>query len=553
MRMRSLLCLALAAGLLVSAGAPPRAWAGPTANFEVLLVKANLALKQGKYADALKMAQEALAQDANQPLALAIQGRSQLELGDTAGSLATFGKLDAIKPKDNSWRTAYGIALLRMEMPKDAVPQLEKGVAADPEDGVGRYSLGFAYYLTGQYRKALPQFEAAIERESELHAAHYYRGRCYAQAGETAEARRDLEAAIAQNPAGPLAESARQAIASLGEGGAAPAAKKDEEGAAYAGKIKVGFAYDSNVLLANDDLVVTQNPYGDPKDGRVEVELQLGARKELDKDLAASAGYNFIGHFQLGFGGQPGGATRDFSITTHVGRAGLEYALNAENTVGVSGNYILTALGPLDSMHPLSQQALGTISYTYKHSKETSLGAFVQYGRDFFPRKGISLPHKGTSSPLDVRQLDANNLHPGITWTESFDQGYFSLTGSLFWRRNDKQFNTSGTPGAKDTYVGPRFEVEVKRKIPEIDENLTASVDAFYSYENHYAYKEAGLKHEQGHRTIGTVTLGYQFTDHLSAEASFRGEGLDTNVAGSVVVDRSYQRFIGAIGLIYEQ
>ncbi|MCB0218139.1 MAG: tetratricopeptide repeat protein, partial [Chrysiogenetes bacterium] len=335
-------------GLLVSVSAiPARAQESAGAlqektesYYEIQVVKGNLALKEGKFEDALAIAEDVLADKPNNAEALAIKSRALFSLGRGSEAVEGFQKLEGQDLEDQRWRIGYGITLREQGDEAGAKAQFEKAAKAHPESGAANYNLGVSLFNEKNYKGAAPYFDKAIEAKFSLAASNYYRGRCAQERGNTGKARSSYQAAQSAGPSGRLASDLDKAVASLDAG--APAAGEEEGGLRVSGRL--GYSYDTNVTLNPSDAAnstVAGSPFtgGSQKDGRIETVLDLSYSASKG-DTTLGGGYNFLGFWQLGHGK----ATTDFTLLSHDLGIFAQHDYG-ENAVSLSVDGVLSTLG----------------------------------------------------------------------------------------------------------------------------------------------------------------------------------------------------------------
>ncbi|HET6934801.1 MAG TPA: protein kinase [Candidatus Angelobacter sp.] len=164
---------------------------------QAVLQRTNLALYlvyAGDYAAGAKVAQEALQLSPGSEDAMGALAMAQLGQGDLPAATATYQKLQSMSPRGASMAN-LGLADLAMYQGRDAdaVPLLEKGIAADiaakdsASAGTKSIALAQAYLSQGQKAKALATADQALKL-SPGHSIAFAAGEIYVAAGELPKA-----------------------------------------------------------------------------------------------------------------------------------------------------------------------------------------------------------------------------------------------------------------------------------------------------------------------------------------------------------------------------
>lgn len=560
------LCLGLMFGLTLATGIVP-VHAQDSAEsliektdsyYEIQVVKGNLAIKEGNYEDALEFAGNVLADKPNNAQALAIKTRALFSMGRGEEALAEYKELEGQDLEDQTWRVGYGIVLRTQGDTGAAKKQFAKAVKAHPDHGAANYNYGVSLFNEQKYTEAAPYFDKAIEAEFSLAAAHYYRGRCAQQAGDTAEAGAQYNQARAAGPSGRLAADLDKAIASLDAG---PGAAEPTEAAGLRVSGRLGYSYDSNVLLNPTDLTnqsVGATPIlgGSQQDGRIETVLGVNYEAS-DGDSVFGGGYNFTGFWQLGHGK----ATTDFTMLSHDLGVFGQRALDDDNAVSLGVNGVLTTLGRIPSAdagspnglkHELfNVQLIVDLSAYHSVSDELLAGLFFQYSRDFRPEDPL-----GIASPLPNGLFDADIYHAGARLIHDIEgmtgqEGNVNASLAFFWRQNegDTSDAVSTTPKISSdaaSFLGPRVRAGVE---VDVVENVTLSTDILYSFEYHYDDEALNTSNRADHRFHGIVKGRYDATENVGVSLQYRGELMKSNVSNP---DPSYDRHVVTFNLEFQ-
>jgi Flp pilus assembly protein TadD len=136
-----------------------------------LTQRAGDAFASGDFAAGYELARQALTESPDDPMVVAIAGRSALELG-LDDAVAYLGSLVELTPDDaTAWRD-FGMALFNSADLAGAERALRTAVRLDPQDRLARINLGHVAYLDGAVEEATLQLwqtaELAPEDEEAL-------------------------------------------------------------------------------------------------------------------------------------------------------------------------------------------------------------------------------------------------------------------------------------------------------------------------------------------------------------------------------------------------
>lgn len=558
-----LLCLGLMLGLTLATGIVP-VHAQDSAEsliektdsyYEIQVVKGNLAIKEGNYEDALEFAENVLADKPGHAQALAVKTRALFSLGRGEEALGEYKELEGQDLEDQTWRVGYGIVLRAKGDTAAAKKQFAKAVKSHPDHGAANYNYGVSLFNEKKYAKAAPYFDKAIAAEFSLAAAHYYRGRCAQQAGDTAEAGAQYNQARGAGPSGRLAADLDKAIAGLDAG---PGASEPTEAAGLRVSGRLGYSYDSNVLLnptdlSNQSVGATPILGGSQKDGRIETVLGVNYEAS-DGDHVFGGGYNFTGFWQLGHGK----ATTDFTMLSHDLGVFGQRALDDDNAVSLGVNGVLTTLGRIPGADDSSTtglrhelfnvQLIVDLSAYHSVSDETLAGLFFQYSRDFRPEDNLGTPV--ATNPLPNGIFDADIFHTGARLIHDIEgmtgqEGNLNGSLALFWRNNET--DTAGVAVSDAaSFLGPRVRVGVEVGVVE---NVTLSTDILYAFEYHYDDEALNTSNRADHRFQGIVKGRYDATENVGVSLQYRGELMKSNVSAP---DPSYDRHVVTFNLEFQ-
>jgi Flp pilus assembly protein TadD len=105
-----------------------------------------------------------------------------------------------LAPDEPYYNYALGAVLSTQRNAGNAVPYVEKFLAAKPQDARGRLLLGVALYRTADFEKARRELEAVADKEITAAAANYFLGRIALRNNNTDEAERRFQQAVIHAP-----------------------------------------------------------------------------------------------------------------------------------------------------------------------------------------------------------------------------------------------------------------------------------------------------------------------------------------------------------------
>lgn len=169
------------------------------------------ALKQGNYAEALKLTRAGLAQSPSSAQLLTLRAMAFSGQGNSAESLRAFQR--ALQASPNYLPALEGTSqLLYKEHSQKAVPFLEQIVRLRPTDSVAHAMLGSLAFLRGDCGTAAEQFEASPDQLEAQPSAKLEYASCLTQLNKSDQGIAVLQSMLAADPGN---GSARQAMAMI--------------------------------------------------------------------------------------------------------------------------------------------------------------------------------------------------------------------------------------------------------------------------------------------------------------------------------------------------
>jgi tetratricopeptide (TPR) repeat protein len=372
------LCLLLVCCLLGGGLLAPRPASGATEKAEVAYAKGILAYDQRNYLDALEHFRKAVELQPDNADAHFYVGLSLSRIGEFAEAITALETALRLDPSMDQAYYPLGLAYFQENRFKEALAAFERAAKVKPDDAATQFYLGFTRYKLGQYRRAIPFFERAMDLDPSVTlSAQYYRGAALYHLERDAQARQAFESTIATAPDSILARNAQGYL------GAIDSRAREQQLVQVEGL--VGYQYDDNVTLADDDIISGES------DGRAILSfvgrlipvrtrpLRLGIEYVLFQSL----------HFDLS----------EFDIQSHTGRVFARTKL-PRVTFRVAADYNFTTLGGENFSEAVTVEPsarvrqtdalFAVISARYRNSDYTN--QFIQPGEeDVRNRDGWSL------------------------------------------------------------------------------------------------------------------------------------------------------------------
>jgi tetratricopeptide (TPR) repeat protein len=123
-------------------------------------------LRQGKYDEARKAAEDALHSDPQSPCAESLAGQAELGLGHLEAAQKHLEHALALQPADTDARRALGEVFLTQGRFDQARLEFQRILASRPDDFFSRYSLGISFALQHRLPQALIEFQQAYRLDS---------------------------------------------------------------------------------------------------------------------------------------------------------------------------------------------------------------------------------------------------------------------------------------------------------------------------------------------------------------------------------------------------
>jgi Tfp pilus assembly protein PilF len=172
--------------------------------------------RAGNHPQAAALAESALADGLEHPLLLNVAALNLEHLGELAGAEKLLKRAVSIGPADPGARNAYGLCLMRLERPGEAIVQFDALLALDDSLPFAHTNLGNAFLALGMVAEAESSYRRALELDANQGGALIGLARLANSRGAFGDARGWAERALAVLPGMPDAVLC-MARAELGE------------------------------------------------------------------------------------------------------------------------------------------------------------------------------------------------------------------------------------------------------------------------------------------------------------------------------------------------
>ena len=156
--------------------------------------------KQGRYEEAIKSLEEAVATDPNLARSHSALGGSYLAAGRLAEAKSALKMALSLNPDDHESELNLADAHLRLGDNSEAEKNYVKVLDSRPEDIYALNRLGIAFRLQKKYDQAVANYHRAIKIENQDENLFFNLGRCYFEMGRKKEARQCMERVLKINP-----------------------------------------------------------------------------------------------------------------------------------------------------------------------------------------------------------------------------------------------------------------------------------------------------------------------------------------------------------------
>lgn len=259
--------------------------AGASEQSERLYSRGLVELHAGRDDAALRLFDQAVQADPLDVYALYYRGALRGRRGDLDGAIADLRAALAGRPDFDQAALDLGAALNEKGEYEAAVAPLEQAKRQPSIEPHARLFLGIAYLHLENLDAARSNLSGVAERDPRLAGpAAYYLGVVSEREGRRAEAEQHLVEATRVAPSTMVGREAEELV------------RRMRETRPYGLYGSAGFQYDSNVVLAGEDVGIS-----DQDDGRAVIDVGGFYNPQLTDDIQMSVGYEFFQslHFDL--------------------------------------------------------------------------------------------------------------------------------------------------------------------------------------------------------------------------------------------------------------
>jgi tetratricopeptide (TPR) repeat protein len=461
----------------------------------------------GRYAEALRVFDQAVRADPDDPYARYYRGMTHGRLGDYAAAVEDLRAALAKKPDLEQAPLELGVALVQTGAYRDAIPWLERAQKSTDTAAQASLFLGIAHLRLGETEAARAALSRVAPADPSLEVpARYYQGVADYLDGQLAAAEAQFSYVARANPSSDMGREAVAFLSQIRAGG--PPRRYFLYGVA-------GFEYDSNVVLApSNEAIKSSLGISKQADGRAVLEAGGAYAPWHSEHAALTLGYDFYQSLQF--------ELDKFDLQDH--RPSAQFVVNAGRfQFGILGRYDFYLLRT-DSF---LQEGTGLPWVTISEESAGRTEIFFRLRRQDF----LKAPFSGL--------LDSLNYSPGV-------RQYLYLGAPerylVFGYRFDHEdpINQSGDPFA---YDGNEVNAGIGWTFP-----ARLSAEAEYAY-RHESYDEASAepvgsdpRRDDDHQVF--VALHKDLSDHVRVTGAYLGTFNSSNQA---LFD--YNRNVGSVTL----
>jgi tetratricopeptide (TPR) repeat protein len=383
--------------IVVGGSVPARA----NVRSRALYARGLIPFSSGQWQDAYRLFDQAVQADSSDAVAWYYRGLTEVRLGQTAEAIKDLEQALALDPSLAHAALDLGIVYFDAGQYAQAKSWLERAYQQGSERRVCEFFLGVTSYRLGEDAAALVYLNDATADPEVRTAAQYYAGLVRLRQGDTAAASEAFTQVAKEQPQSEIGRAALRYRASAEARQPPPviAGGRQKPWSVYG---KVGFEYDSNVLIApSNSALKTSQGISRESDGRAVLGAG-GGYTLLETDLgSARASYDFYQsiHFHL----------TEFDLQGH--RLRLDLASRpATVRYGISGTYDFYAL----NYRAFFQEGLGTpwVAVTERDNAATQL-YYTARGRDFF-QKPYDPSRDAVDQAVGLRQVVGLGAADGV-------------------------------------------------------------------------------------------------------------------------------------------
>lgn len=148
----------------------------------------------------LKMNQENVKNDANNPNNHLNLGWTYLKMGENEQAVGEFKKTLALDPKNYGANLNLGLAYVNLEQYDRAISSLKDAISIESQTYLPHLNLAVSYYHVGRYDDALNELDIAYKNNPGTPDTMYVRGMVYEKQNKLQQALDEYSTALSFNP-----------------------------------------------------------------------------------------------------------------------------------------------------------------------------------------------------------------------------------------------------------------------------------------------------------------------------------------------------------------
>ena len=162
--------------------------------------ESSVLIREEKYSDAIKLLNELIAEDPDNPRYHYKLGEAYYGLGELEKALQEEQEAIRINPDMSLAYVILGQVYEQQGNTENALLMFSKAVELDPENGLAQYYLGETQETLEQYEDALVSYQAAADADSEWNVPRFALGEVLVKMGNDEDALTEYQAAITIDP-----------------------------------------------------------------------------------------------------------------------------------------------------------------------------------------------------------------------------------------------------------------------------------------------------------------------------------------------------------------
>ena len=515
--------VALLCTILLQFAFPAGASAQTSADAVVYVDRAVLAYDAKRYEEALQELEEALRLQPEYVDALYYQGLVLVALKRPAEAVVALERGLKLRPGDIDASFQLGTLYFGQKEYDKADPLLRHVYASEPKRQNLGYYLGFIEYRKKEYREAVKFFRNTVPSDDNFaQLTRFYNGLAMSALGFPEEAKKEIDEAMRLKPVSPLSTPA-QRFGELLE-------KKAKEERRFAGELRFGVFYDTNVPVVPDSSsdFVAQTVRGDFKDPESlgeQITLNLSYQFLKDLDWEGTISYRFFQTFNNelpSFNNQSHTPTISFvnrgAIKTPFGK--LPYFAGLQTTYDfiLLGNSQFVQRWIVNPYFSLAANSWNLTNLQFRFQ-----------AKDFF----------------NDDQVVSREVRDGLNYMIGPNH-FFLFSGGRHFIKVGYQYDSEETRGANWTYWGNRLLAGLQYTLPWWDLQYRFDLDIHWrNYKNFHSLLPAGAGFTKKRSDYERVLFSSLSKNFVIKSLNFRASIdylFDTNNSNLAVFD--YDRHV---------